>query len=220
MPDSEEYPLHQPQRNQHQGAFGDQSEPELEEERDARSRSRGQGPFHQRESALIPVLPAGRFRKALSIGVVAGGLCTLQNLIIVLINAPTYQKYNPNAHDTVNNALGFTIFGLWALYSFISLIICLIAGFITGRAVVERRMGFLAGFVAGVIYFAIIFLISYIPGYPDHYASSTPANAGAITGGLIFSLILLIVYGIVGGLVSLLGARIATRKHPYYVGEE
>src|SRR5713226_2357789 len=98
MPESEEeYPLHQPGRDRHQGAFDDQSEPELEEEeeeRPSRSRRRGQGPFHQRETPVTPVLPAGRFRKALSIGAIAGGLCALQNIIVVLVNASKYYTYN------------------------------------------------------------------------------------------------------------------------------
>src|SRR5437764_7812189 len=106
MRDSEEeYPLHQPGRPSHQGAFDDQSAPELdkeEQEQPSRSRRRGQGPFHQREMPVTPELPTGRFRKALTIGAIAGVLCTLQNLIIVLINAPTYQHYNSNLHDTVN----------------------------------------------------------------------------------------------------------------------
>jgi len=142
------------------------------------------------------------------------------NVIVVLVNAATYQKYNPNLHDPVNNALGFSIFGFWVLYSFISLLICFIAGIITGRVAVERRLGFATGFVAGVIYYAAIFLIAYIPSYPDHYVSNGPVSAGAVTGGVIFALVLLIVYGVIGGILGRLGAGLATRKHPHYVEYE
>ena len=218
MRDSEqEYPLHQPRRNR--GPFDDETEPEFEEELQSHPRRRRQGPLHERDVAITPGLPEGRLRKALTIGAIAGVLCTLVNVIIVLVNASTYQKYNPNLH-TVNNALGFAIFGFWALYSFISLLICLIAGFIIGRVAIERRLGFATGFIAGVIYYAAIFLITYIPGYPDHYVSTTPASAGAVTGGIIFALVLLIVYGVIGGILGRLGAGLATRKHPYYLGYE
>ena len=150
---------------------------------------------------------------------IAGVLCTLVNVIVVLVNASTYQEYNPALHGALKN-LSFTIFGYWVMYSSISLLICFIAGIITGRVAVERRLGFLAGFIAGVIYYAAIFLITYIPGYPDHYVTTTPVSAGAVTGGIILSIILLIVYGVVGGILGRLGAGLATRRHPYYVRDE
>ena len=219
MRDSEqEYPLHQPRRNR--GPFDDEKSPDFEEQPRPRPRRRLQRPLPEYDVPATPALPEGRFGKALTIGAIAGILCTLVNVIVVLINAPVYRQYNPTHHDPVNNALGFTIFGLWALYSFISLLICFIAGIITGRVVVERRLGFATGFVAGVIYYVAIFLITYIPGYPDHYVTTTTVSAGAITGGIIFSLVLLIVYGVIGGILARLGAGLATRKHPYYVGYE
>ena len=218
MRDSEqEYPLHQPRRNR--GSFDDNS-PGFEDEPQPRPRRRRQAPLHRREPLLTGELPEGRLRKALTIGVIAGILCTLINLIIVLANASTYQKYNPNLHDTINNALSFTIFGYWALYSFISLLICFVAGIITGRVVIERRSGFVTGFIAGAIYYAAIFLITYIPGYPDHYVTNGSVSAGAVTGGIIFALVLLIVYGVIGGILSRLGAGLATRRHPHYTGYE
>ena len=218
MRDSEEYPLHQPRRNR--GPFDHENAPPFEDEPQSRPRRRRQEPLHQRDLPVTPGLPEGRLKKALTIGVIAGVLCTLVNVIVVLVNAATYQKYNPNLHDPVNNALGFSIFGFWVLYSFISLLICFIAGIITGRVAVERRLGFATGFVAGVIYYAAIFLIAYIPSYPDHYVSNGPVSAGAVTGGVIFALVLLIVYGVIGGILGRLGAGLATRKHPHYVEYE
>ena len=220
MRDSEsEYPLHQPRRNRDRGPF-DENSPDFEEQPRPRPRRRLQRPLPEYDVSATSELPEGRLGKALEIGAIAGVLCTLVNVIIVLVNASTYQRYNPNLHDPVNNALSFSIFGYWVVYSLISLLICFIAGIITGRVAVERRLGFATGFIAGVIYYAAIFLITYIPGYPDHYVTTTPVSAGAITGGIIFSLILLIVYGVIGGILGRLGAGLATRRHPYYVGDE
>src|SRR5438045_2398356 len=95
----EEYPLHQPQRNRYRGPFDDENEPEFEDEEEApRSRRRRRHqPLQQREVPLAAALPEGRLRKALTIGVIAGVLCTLQHLIIVLVNASRYKTYNPTA---------------------------------------------------------------------------------------------------------------------------
>ena len=218
MRDSEqEYPLHQPRRNR--GPF-DENSSHFEEQQRPRPRRRLQRPLPEYDVPTAPELPEGRLGKAATIGAIAGVLCTLVNVIVVLVNASTYRRYNPNLHDPANNALSFAIFGYWVLYSLISLLICFIVGIITGRVAVERRLGFATGFIAGVIYYVAIFLITYIPGYPDHYVTTTPVSAGAVTGGIIFSIILLIVYGVIGGLLGRLGAGLATRKHPYYVGDE
>jgi len=44
------------------------------------------------------------------------------------------------------------------------------------------------------------------------------ASITDISGGLLVSLLFLLLLGVFGGVISLLGARIATRKHPHYVG--
>src|SRR5579884_2801388 len=189
MRDSEEEdPLHQPRRNRYRGPF-DENSPDFEEQPRSRPRRRLQRPLPEYDVPDTSELPEGRLGKALEIGVIAGVLCTLVNVIVVLVNASTYQEYNPALHGALKN-LSFTIFGYWVMYSSISLLICFIAGIITGRVAVERRLGFLAGFIAGVIYYAAIFLITYIPGYPDHYVTTTPVSAGAVTGGIILSIIL------------------------------
>ena len=221
MRDSEsEYPLHQPRRNRYDHSIHDENADDFEERVRPRPRRRLQRPLPEYDAPDTSELPEGRLGKALTIGVVAGVLCTLVRVVVVLINASTYQRYNSNLHYPTNNALSFAIFGYWVLYSLTSLLICFIAGIITGRMAVERRLGFLAGFIAGVIYYAAIFLITYVPGYPDHYVTTTPVSAGAITGGIIFSIVLLIVYGVIGGILGRLGAGLATRRHRYYVGDE
>jgi hypothetical protein len=219
MQDSEEgYPLHRPQdrvEKGHQLPFDNKGEPVLEKKY---TPPPSVGPVHQRERVTTPVLPPHRFRNALIIGVIAGVCCVAQSIIITLSNTSTYHAFDIAKDTAVKSALAFTIFGFAALTFFISLVILCIAGFIAGKVAVQRRLGFLAGFLAGIIVYATGFITNYIPNYPgvQHTAGSTASN-GAI-GGFLVSLIFLLVWGIIGGLVSLLGAWLATRKHPYYIG--
>ena len=166
-------------------------------------------------------LPRDRVRNAVLIGAIAGVFCIAQSLAITLANASTYHAYDIAKDTAVKSALAFTIFGYAVLTFVISLLILGIAGFIAGKIVVQRRLGFLAGFVAGLIVYAFSFITNYIPNYPgvQHNASTTTtAGSGGVVGGLLVSLIFLLVWGIIGGLASLLGAWLATRKHPYYRG--
>ena len=211
----QQYPFHQPGGNgRHhpfdddtvdvEGGFQDPVEP-------------GQASFYQHESPSSPRLLRGHFSKALIIGLIAGILCAIQSVVITIANASTYQEYiTSGAQQTVQNALAFTLFGLACLTFFISMLICFIAGFITGKVVVARRLGFLTGFVAGVITYALSFLLNYIPGYPTHLAGSGSGGLIGVSGGIVVSLVFLLVWGLIGGLVSLAGAWLATRRHPYY----
>lgn len=164
-------------------------------------------------------LPQHRVLNALLIGAIAGLFCIAQSLVITLGNASTYHAFDTAKDTAVKNALAFTIFGYAVLTFVISLLILCIAGFIAGKIVVQRRLGFLAGFVAGLIVYAGAFITNYIPNYPGvQHSTSTTAGSGGVVGALFVSLIFLLVWGIIGGLVSLLGAWLATRKHPYYIG--
>jgi hypothetical protein len=220
MQESEEsYPIHQSQdrvEKDHHHSLDDKNESELEK------RSIPPPPastVRQREQATNLELPRQRLRNALIIGAIAGFFCVAQSILITLSNASTYHAFDTSKDTAVKNALAFTIFGYAALTFFISLVILCIAGFIAGKIVVQRRLGFLAGFLAGIIVYAIGFITNYIPNYPgvQHTASSSTGN-GIVMGGLLVSLIFLLVWGIIGGLVSLLGAWLSTRKHPYYTG--
>ena len=164
-------------------------------------------------------LPPDRTKKALLIGLVAGLLCVAQSIIITLVNASTYHAFDTARDQAVKNALAFTIFGYAMLTFFITLLLLLIAGFITGKIAVQRRSGFLSGFVAGLIIYGASFIINYIPGYPgnQHTSSTGPTDTGIVLGGIIIILVFFLVWGVIGGLMSLLGAWIATRRHPYYV---
>lgn len=169
------------------------------------------------EATITPALPRHRFRNAVIIGALASVFCIAQSLAITLANASTYHAFDIAKDQAVKNALAFTLFGYAALTFFISLLILLIAGFIAGKIVVQRRLGFLAGFVTGFIVYGAGFITNYIPNYPgvQHTASTTSGSGGLVIASLI-ALIFFLVWGIIGGLVSLLGAWIATRKHPFY----
>src|SRR5260370_35177569 len=163
-------------------------------------------------------LPGGCLRKTLSAGVITGFLCAAQGIVIVLANAALYQSASatPLAKLTVNTAL--KILGIQALIYLISALICLVGGFVVGKIVVQRSLGFRACFIAGWIIYGTGFLLNYIPNYPGNRPASGAGNAVGIASGILLSLIVLLISGILAGLVSLLGAWFATRQHPYYVG--
>ena len=100
------------------------------------------------------------------------------------------------------------------------MLVCFVAGFVTGKVAVLRRMGFLTGFVAGAIIYTLSFLLNYIPGYPTHLAGSGVHGLVGVGSGILVSLIFLLVWGIIGGFASLAGAWFATRKHPYYYASQ
>jgi hypothetical protein len=213
----QQYPLRQPRR----GGHDDDTESDLEEQLKPPSGPIARGPLHQRQAPTSPHLPRGRVKNTLIIGIIAGILCSIQSIVITIVNSSTYQAYitTPGSQQSVKNAIAFTITALACLTFFISMFICFIAGFISGKVAVERRMGFLAGFVAGALTYGLSFLLNLFPGYPTHLASSASSGSTgliAVSGGLLVSLIFLLIWGVIGGLASLLGAWLATRKHPYY----
>jgi hypothetical protein len=168
-----------------------------------------------------PQLPHNRFIKALIIGIAAGLLCALQSVVITLVNSSTYQTYvTSGTQQNVQNAVAFTLFGLACLTFGLSMLICFLAGFVTGKVAVLRKMGFLTGFVAGAIIYTLSFLLNYIPGYPTHLAGSGVRGLVGVGSGILVSFIFLLVWGVIGGLVSLAGAWLATRKHPYYYASQ
>jgi hypothetical protein len=212
----QEYPFHQPEHNGRHHSLDGQSTPAPAQELPAGQLE--QKPLHQREIVSSPQLPGGRLRKALITGVITGFLCAAQGIVIVLANAALYQSASatPLAKLTVNTAL--TILSVQALISLISVLICLVGGFVVGKIAVQRRLGFLAGFIAGLIIYGTGFLLSYVPNYPGNRQASGAGNAAGIASGILLSLLLLLISGVLAGLVSLLGTWFATRRHPYYVG--
>ena len=176
-------------------------------------------PLRQRQRAVQQTLPPGGVRKMLSISLVAGIIVAIVNVVFTLVNAPLYHQAASYANHPTQMPLNVasSIFGLFILESVIGLIIYFIAGFITGRVAVARKFGFYGGFVASAIALIIGYIVGQIPNYPGSLNTgfSNPLKAG---GGIIAALIFLIIAGLIGGLLGWLGARLATRRHPYYVG--
>ena len=172
-------------------------------------------PLLDYDDPIIPPLPPNRSIRAILIGVIAGIATAAVNVIITLVNAPMYQAATTHPDKLPANIAG-TIAGLACLTFLVGLLIYYIAGSVTGKVVVERRMGFVAGFVAGAVTYLASFLKQYIPNYPGNIPASGSGSSGATIAGIVVILVFLLVSGAIGGLVGLLGARIATRRHPYY----
>ena len=160
----------------------------------------------------------------LSISLVAGILVGILNIVLTLVNAPLYrqaaQPLYVNHPSLMPLNIASAIFGLFLLTGVIGLIIYFIAGFITGKVAVARKFGFFGGFVASAIAQIIGFIVQYIPSYPGKInsgssSSSSPLNIG---GGTITALVILALVALIGGLLGWLGAKLATRRHPFYVG--
>lgn len=205
-----QYPVRPPQR---------QTKNPFASDADTLESSPGRGPLHQRQRPVQPTLPPGGVRKMLSISLATGILVAIISIVVTLVNAPLYQQAASYANRPTQMPLNIasSIFGLFILTGVIALIIYFIAGFITGRVAVARRLGFYGGFVASAIAQIIEYIVGQIPNYPGSLKTgfSNPLNVG---GGIIAALIFLIIAGLVGGLMGWLGARLATRRHPYYVG--
>ncbi len=222
MRDPEEYPKHQPGRGEqeHHDPFARDVQEEGELENQPRRHERG--PVHQRDAASMPQLPRHHGKKAVIIGLIAGALASAQGLIIILVNSGTYQEAAKQIQgkQASNLSLGLAelIFGLACLSVFISAVIYLISGFITGKVSVHRRWAFIGGFIGGLLSAAIGDIAKQVPGYPD--ASTTGFSGGVLGfgGGITALLISALILGVLAGAVSLLGAWLATRRHPYYVG--
>lgn len=208
LPAQEEEPHHRHQRDV------------VEEEEEPQHSYPERPPMHQREVASTPQLPRDRFRHTLIIGAITGVLVTLQWIIITYLNTPLYQTASIAHGDPSKLGWGtaFAIFGLFCLTTLIGFLFCFIAGFITGKVAVHRRLGFLAGFIAGIVTYGIGLLVRYLPNYPD--TQSSPGSTGFVnvSGGIVVIVILFLIFGAVGGLLSWVGSRLATRHHPYYAG--
>src|SRR6266700_2972481 len=168
------------------------------------------------QELVSPQLPQNRFTKALIIGIVAGIIAALQGIIFTLANASLYHTVSTTPQDKLSLDLAEAIFDLFCLTLFISLLIYFLAGFVTGKAIVERKMGFLVGFVVAEVSFILSLMLQQIPGYPNARGNGLSGGLFGLAGGLLTILILLAISGVIGGLVSLVGAWLATRKHPYY----
>jgi hypothetical protein len=234
----QEYPLHQPQSRPHVQRDNLQSPQDSQQNAPtipiapnnvSKSRPNRRVPNSLRGSSAASQLPRNRLTNAVITGIIAGFLCIAQSIIITFVNAPTYKAYAATYAATKHatgsnlaqlqataNALALTITGYALLTFVISMIILLIAGFILGKIVVERRLAFLAGFIAGILDYGLSFITRYIPSYPGNSTVAMSNSSTVIVSSVFIVIILFLVWGVIGGLVALLGAWIASRKHPYY----
>ncbi len=144
-------------------------------------------------------------------GIAGGVLAVLVPVAIALLNAPLFQQgARLGEHMSYGTALAITEWG--CVGDFINLVIAFFTGFLVGRYVVLRRLGFYTGALAGGIAVLGGMVANYIPGYPGHISSS----GGSIAQGIFGLLIILLLWIIIGGLMSLWGAWFVTRRHPYY----
>lgn len=161
-------------------------------------------------------LPSNGLLYALIAGLVAGALTVLLNIAITFLNASTFQEASKEISATkeVSTSVAYIIAALGCFNLLIGAGIALAIGYIIGKMAVQRRLGFYAGAIVGLLVYLGSFLVRYIPNYPGNLPSSGGAS-GAATGILV-SLVFLCIWGLLGGMLGFLGARIATRHHPYY----
>jgi len=207
MQDSEEqYP---PRRN---GSHSSDDDVEIDEPRQvrlSRVQSTGGQPIASRPRRSL--LPERGLWYAVIAGVLAGILDVCINIAITLLNTGTYQRIASEG-NTVTLGTASLATSLLCLNLFIELLIFGFTGYIIGRIVVQRSLGFIAGAVIGAIAYLASFLVRYIPNYPGNTVTSSATNAATLGIAVLF----LLISAIIGGLVSLFGTWLATRRHPYY----
>jgi uncharacterized caspase-like protein len=161
-------------------------------------------------------LPRGRGQRYVLTSLIAIGAGSLSGIEAIV--TPTQQERFVNLIDPS----AFFVFAA----------VCLIAGFIGGKLVVERIMGLLTGFIVTLTW--TTYVISYFftgeayytfsqkldeflyTGYPlkpsIFYSSYNVPGSYFFLQGPLYFLILIVI----GGLLSLLTTWLATLKHPYY----
>jgi len=144
-------------------------------------------------------------------GIIAGVLVMVVNIAITLSNTAAYQNAAREGSSISQTTAG-VVTGLLCLNLFIELLIFGATGYLVGRFAIQRRLGFFAGAIGGALAYLASFLVRYIPNYPGNTATSGATNGATLGIALIFVLIA----ALLGGLISLLGAWLATRRHPYY----
>ncbi len=137
-------------------------------------------------------LPPGRKKYALLLGSIAGALC------------------------------GITAFTPWDREGLfiLSPLLCIVVGIIAGKIAVRRSTGFTAGLIMGSVYLIILAVVTgrnYAQDFLESYAYQ--ANNLVILLGAYFIAagIVLLLAVCLFGLLALLGAWLATLKHPYSV---
>ena len=166
--------------------------------------------YYEEEPAYT--LPRNGLTRAIVIGFVGGLVALAISIGIVVSNA---SLFNEGARLGNNMPIGVasSILKIQLASLGIDLIIAFIVGMFVGWVAVKRWWGFLAGLAVEVVVQVGIFLAQYIPSYPGIIASK---GSNWILGVLI-GIVIALFWIVVAGLISLLGTRIVTRKHPYYL---
>jgi hypothetical protein len=159
-----------------------------------------------------------RLRYAFNAGSTGGIFSALLHIVTVLLNASTFREARQEILRntlTVNTAFGVVV--VQSLNLFVSLLIYFVVGFVIGKIVTRRSFGFLTGALAGTILFIATFLVSSLSAYPATRMLEGLIGTDMVGNGIVIALVFLCIWSITGGLVSLLGAWVATRKHPDYM---
>lgn len=149
----------------------------------------------------------------------AGGLAlALINIAIIMANSTAFRQVSQAAGTTANvsNAVASFVGALQCVVLLIGAIICFFTGFLVGKKVIQRRSGFYAASLVGLLLFLSNTILNFFPASPTHTIVSAPTSGPGVAIGVMFLIILAVIFGCVAGLIGLLGARIATNKHPYY----
>lgn len=179
-----------------------------------------QSPFteNEQEEEQGDLVPPNALISSIIIGSIGGMIALAVPITIVLSNVSLYSAGSrPDASIQVDTL----IVGLWCLGVIIDQVLAFLTGMVVGKIAVKRKLGFLAGALVGGITYLGLFLVHYIPGYPDTITPRTGSiNIGAGLLAILLSIVLLAVSALIGGLMGLWGARLTTRRHPYYYSEE
>ncbi|HEV7237046.1 MAG TPA: hypothetical protein VGN15_12735, partial [Ktedonobacteraceae bacterium] len=137
----QEYPFHQARQESHGHEDDEHDDDFLARTQPVPQRTHR--PLRQREEIAMPELPRNRLKNAVIAGLIAGVLCSIENIIIVFANTANYQQAATFSAAKLPYSLALTLVGVACLTFFIGLLICLFAGFIVGKIAIQRRLGFL-----------------------------------------------------------------------------
>ncbi|GHO68579.1 hypothetical protein KSC_074710 [Ktedonobacter sp. SOSP1-52] len=176
---------------------------------------RNRSSYDPNEDAGVYAPPANATSRALTMGVIFGLIGVVLNVIINFLSVPAYAN---QAREASAGPWTYLALGLGCLALIINIVLCFIAGFITGKRIIVRRPAFWTGVVAVAIIYIASFLLRYIPGYPGNISGQQ--YSGQVAGGIAVELVILVIGCLFGGIFSQWGAIRATLNHPYYYGAE
>ncbi len=151
-------------------------------------------------------------------GLAGGIVLAIINIVIILANASAFRQISQSAGTNVpaSGDVAGLVGGLQCMVIIIGALISFFAGFFVGKRTIQRRLGFYAGALVGLLFFLSNSVMNLLPISPTHVPNSGPTSSAGITIGVMFLILVAAIYSVIAGLLGLLGARIATGKHPYY----